>query len=121
MTCIQEVNIIVLQPSWEVHPLQPTLMWNLITIPAVGSLRETAVVPGMLSLVLSEQQSSSTQRSEAELEPFPTPSSAPDFVCRSQCSRACAHSFTVSAEKVSYLLNLPFYSFWAQNQFREPD
>lgn len=36
-------------------------------------------------------------------------------------ARACAHSFTVSAEKVSYLLNLAFYSFWAQNQFREPD
>ena len=73
MTCVQEVDIIVLQPSWEVHPLQPTLMWNLIAIPAVGSLRETAAVPGMLSLVLSEQQSSSTQRSEAELEPSSPP------------------------------------------------
>lgn len=78
-------------------------------------------MPGVLSFQNSHLQV--LKRCGAKLE-LPSPQSSipvPYFVPESQCNKVCAHSFTVFVEKVSYLLNLPFYSLWAQNQFKEPD
>lgn len=101
-------------------------MWYLITAPAAGScVRDSSHAR---NVVFSSFRAALFKYSEgvrlnySRIPPMPpSPIAVPYFVPKSQCSRVCAHSFTVSVEKVSYLLNLPFYSFWAQNQFREPD
>lgn len=89
--------------------------------PDVASSWGTAAMPGLLSLGPAEQRSSSAQRNGLNWSHLlPPPALYHTLSASPNVARACAHSFTVSVEKVSYLLNLPFYSFWAQNQFREP-
>lgn len=114
------MTLLFFQPPWEVHPPQATPIWCLISATAAGSSvragshAENAVSRAFKAASLLEMWAWIREQT-------PHPISAPHFFFESQSFRICAYSLPVSLVMVSYLSDLPFYSFWAQNQFRELD